>query len=399
MPTPIDAVLEQRARHLQVTLDACLNWQERWAPNLRQPGLRMTFARRKLARGTDATARQKRDFLWDVLECCVNDFAGDTRTLHDLLRNDDYYGHARAVARLFRAAFSSRRAKWRVFRYPINNTAVQDAILGRATTASSHSPWRMLTRHRPASYTVATELARRLRTLATAFTTAQREESLPDPVAPATATSRLAAKMARVYRGTQDDISKVLDRFWHRKVKCESYSKHCLDYSDYYYLHVDGTRDDSSAASARVKHLTATERDTARWETCPRTKEQWQHVARNWLCRCFKKCIYTWHGRTTIIHDSRKTVDPRIAVDDIVCYINDPSATMYNTARAEKCFDEIAGDARVAVRMATAGATPREIQRTLEDWEGGLNSLQVFFFVAATAERHMLQECWFDPSD
>lgn len=88
-----------------------------------------------------------------------------------------------------------------------------------------------------------------------------------------------------------------------------------------------------------------------------------------------------------------------VRVTTVVYYINDPGATMYDTARAEKCFDEIAGDARVAVRMATAGAALREIQRTLEDWEGGLNSLQVFFFVAATAERHMLQECWFDPSD
>ena len=50
--------------------------------------------------------------------------------------------------------------------------------------------------------------------------------------------------------------------------------------------------------------------------------------------------------------------------------------------------------------MATAGATPREILRGVEDWEGGLTSLQAFFFVAATArDGFKLQECWFDPSD
>ena len=182
MPIPTDIVQQQRARHLQMTLDACLTWQERWAVTLRDSSSGLTFRRRKLARGTDDTARQKRDFLWDVLECCINDFAGDPRTLHDLVCDDAYYYHARVVARLFRAAFLSRGSvKWQDFRYPINNTAVQDLILGRANNGIVPLRLPMLRRLRPASYTVATELARRLQALASAFASAQRQEFVPDP--------------------------------------------------------------------------------------------------------------------------------------------------------------------------------------------------------------------------
>ena len=397
MPTPTDTELSQRERHLQITLDACLTWQERWASNLRTPGLSLTAPRKKLARGTDAVAQQKLEFLWDVLECCVTDFAGDPpRALHDLLRDAACYKHARALASLFRAAMFSRILKWKKFSYPVNNRAAQDAIIGRPAPARPHALWRILRRR----HTAATELAGRLRTLADAFATATREVSLPPDPKPATVTSLVSANMARTYWGTRDDISKALDRFWYRDAQCD-YSKHCLNYADYYYLRVDDCPSaDARDAAAKVQLLTDTERDTKKAESCPNTKEQWRRVARNWLCRCFRKYMYVWDGLTTI-RDSRQKINARQEVDVVVTHIDNPNATMYQRVRDEGCFDDtVVRSARVAVRMATAGATPREILRTVEDWEGGLDSLQAFFFVAATAkEAPKLQECWFDPSD
>ena len=207
--------------------------------------------------------------------------------------------------------------------------------------------------------------------------------------------------MAKTYKGRPEDISKALDRFWYRDSQCD-YSKHCLNYEDYYYLRVDDrtSADARDAAAAKVELLTDTERDTKKEEPCPHTKEQWRRVARNWLCRCFRQYFYEWDGGTTIC-DSRQKINARQEVDVVVKHIDNPDATMYQRVRDDGCFDDtVVRSARVAVRMATAGSTPRAILKTVEDWEGGLDSLQAFFFVAATAkEGPKLQECWFDPSE
>ena len=102
----------QRIDYLSLTLDGCLNWQERCAgivlddPPLNKPV-------RRLVKDIASIGLTKKDFLFDTLAWCLSDERQLSRvTLHTMIRDDATFFTARVFAKLFRALLSTRIVQW-----------------------------------------------------------------------------------------------------------------------------------------------------------------------------------------------------------------------------------------------------------------------------------------------
>ena len=382
-------------KRLELILDGCLNWQEICAASVRDD-THLSRKGRRLAKSTDALARQKRAFLLDVLECSLNDptcgelrrRAPGWRALEQIVRTEDGFRLATAFAKVFRAAMSARILSW------------NPAGRFRYTTRHQHPVfYPTSTRYNPLLPAATVTLARSLKRLAVAFAPLAPDTNRNDTPTPEDRAGMLAAAKCQ-YCGQCDHLPKVLDRIWPRKTEC-AYSMHCLEYDEYYYLHIDLFKADASiskirdAAAAKLQFLHNTETATRRGERCAAIKRQWRAVARSWLCRGFRKCIYCWHKESCDIYDSQEQVHARAEVETIVDYIDDKHAAIYEKVRREGGFWAMLDDAPAAVRMATAGNDLNDILQGLPSWGDGRESLYALLFVASTARKGpKLQECW-----
>ena len=388
-------------------LDGCLTWQERHAlPACDDRALTRNL--RKLASSTASAAAHKKTFLHDVLECSLNDpTCGElrsrpaaSRSLHDVVTTADGLRRATAFAKVFRVAMSTGRLSWnpdgRFHYHPLHD---RDRILYPAQYAFSHGP------KLPDALRPAAKLARGLKRLAVAVagaagalggaaaggTSLHWDVSWDDTPTPEDA-QKLYAAAARVYPALGDSLAVIIDRIWRRDTRCV-YSRDCLGYDEYYYLCVCPRQYNASAATIRT---TATVKmkalKSAEMATKPTVQVQWASVARHWLCRGFRKCLYTWDEGATI-RKYDKTMRPRDEVREVVDYIDNEQAPIYTRIRQQKCFAAMLDDVPAAVRMATAGYDVGDISKALPTWPRG--RLYSLFFVAATSKRGLkLQECW-----
>ena len=388
--------MDENVTALGSILDGCLNWQELCAGSVCDD-THLSWKGRRHAKSTYALASQKRAFLLDVLECSLNDpTCGELRhrvpgwrALELIVRTEEGFRLATAFAKVFRAAMSARILSWNPagrFRY----------------TASRHRHpvfYPASTRYNPLQPAATVTLARSLKRLAVAFASLAPDINRNDTPTPEDRAGMLAAAKCQ-YCGQCDHLFKVLDRIWPRATEC-AYSRHCLEYDEYYYLHIDLLKADDpiskirDAAAAKLQFLHNTETETRRAERCAAIKRQWRAVARNWLCRGFRRCIYCWDKESCDIYDSQEQVHARAEVKKIVDYIDDKDTAIYDKIRKEAGFWAMLDDAPAAVRMATAGNDLNDILQELPSWGDGRESVYALLYVASTAkEGPKLQECW-----
>ena len=413
-------MLMKRTEYLGLILDGCLNWQERCAGIVLDEAVSGRQIRR-LAGDLASTGLMKKDFLFDALECCLSD-PGCARLrerrkpmvdLEMLIRDDEVFFMARASAKLFRALLSTRMLEWSSggkFSYERGDA---DAVFYPRQLADRSS----------AAVTLARRLKKYAGNLVLAINDWRNDADVFKVFSGAVSGRPLGASshwwaLLQVWTDGCDRHLPI-DRLWDRMSDCD-FSKECLKYDEFHHLVVDtddvveNVDPDADAIKARagekldmLKHA----RDGAkREEECEETRDQWRRVARNWLCRGFRRRIYHWDDDKRVARNSRGIVGLDREADEVVKYIGSNDSPVYE--RAKPAYERaklrirwpflLSGSDRAqardcyiaAVRMATAGSDIDEIVEVLE-WPGGKTSLYEFFFLVATQRSGLkVQECW-----
>ena len=392
-----------RTESLELRLEGCLNWQERYAAVVLD-GTAPNRQIRKLATEQASTGIKKKTFLMDALESCLRQAGYMPRNPSDLevaLRNEDSNFMARAFTKLFCALISTRTLRWNSggkFDY----SAADYATVFSSSTV--RSPAARLARGLQKYATVLVELVAALQDCDKhVFRTAV-------VAAPPTVPSDRKI-LLEIWRDWSDGRlpAEALDRLWARVSNCE-FGKHCLDYDEFYYVTRESTSahatpDDDTRVRATTKlallNCAAEEPPTKRGGD-PGTVQQWRSVARNWLCRGFRRCIYVWDGSQP--HYAREGVvnlGKEVAtVIEYVADIKSPAYAKVHLARHRSVLAALAGlmDRSMTkhcpdvVRMVMAGYSVDDIAKRF-DWRA--NTLYALLLLVATERKGpRLQECW-----
>ena len=178
----------------------------------------------------------------------------------------------------------------------------------------------------------------------------------------------------------------IVDKLWDRGTTCD-FSKYCLDYAE--YAQWDSALCSPDARCSVEDKLVLLNRAADGFKPYD---TEWALVSRSWLCRCFRRTFFRWHGQD--VRDSRNKIDLVEEAQNVVDYVRGNCDD--GSWRPWRCATRLQADSvhRDTLRLATSGYDTHSIQQCI-DWDGGMEALLGFLFRVATSKpKFALQDCW-----